>query len=119
MQLSPKVKIWIATETGEGAFGGGKYRLLKAIEEQGSLAAAAEKLNISYRKAWGDLKKAELFLGRQLLCKTRGGCGGGQAILTADGKTLIAAYEEFTAKVNTYLNQAYAETLHGVFDDPA
>lgn len=119
MKLSPKVKIWISTESGGGAFGGGKYRLLKAIGEQGSLAAAAESLNISYRKAWGDLKKAEENLGFALIVKTRGGTGGGQTLLTAEGIRLIHAYSNFIDDVNRLTTEAYKKQMEPVFhEDP-
>lgn len=111
MKLTPKIKIWLSTEANEGAFGGGKYRLLKAIEEQGSLAAAAEKLNISYRKAWGDLKKAEQYLGITLIVKTRGGSGGGQTLLTPEGVKLLKAYSEFVTDVKQFVTESYQKQM--------
>ena len=57
--LCPRSKLWISSDEAEGVFGDGKWRLLEAIEKDGSLNAASRSLGISYRKAWGDLKKAE------------------------------------------------------------
>jgi len=94
-KLSAKFKLWISTENREGVFGDGKWRLLNAIEDKGSLKGAAEYLGISYRKAWGDLKKAEAGLGIKFIEKTRGGQYGGKTILTADGKNWIKAYTNF------------------------
>jgi len=56
-QLRTKFKLWLSTEDAEGVFGDGKWRLLKKIDAKGSLKAASQSLHISYRKAWGDLKK--------------------------------------------------------------
>lgn len=103
-KLTPKIKLWFTTEDNEGFFGEGKCRLLKEIQLKGSLSAAAEELNISYRKAWGDLKKAEKGLGVKLIEKTRGGKGGGQTFLTEEGKILIKAYTEFKDQVNEFVN---------------
>lgn len=93
--LSLNYKIWLSSQNGADVLGGGKWLLLKAIDEEGSLMAAAEKLGISYRKAWGGIKKAEENLGFLLVEKYRGGKAGGKSELTADGKRLIAAYEKF------------------------
>ncbi len=58
-KLRARFKLWLSTEDVEGVFGDGKWRLLKSIDAKGSLKLASESLHISYRKAWGDLKKAQ------------------------------------------------------------
>ena len=58
-KLRARFKLWLSTKDVEGVFGDGKWRLLKSIDAEGSLKAASESLRISYRKAWGDLKKAQ------------------------------------------------------------
>ena len=97
--LAPHVKLWLSSGAAEGAFGDGKWRLLEAIERGGSLKAATESLAISYRKAWGDLKKAEESLGLKFIEKRRGGSEGGETHLTKEGKKWVAAYGRFRAKV--------------------
>ena len=82
-------KIWFSSEGGQNIMGDGKIKLLKAINEMGSLKAATNLLKISYRKAWGDIKKAEDILGFQLINKLRGGPAGGSSSLTEEGKRLI------------------------------
>lgn len=93
--LYPNFKLWIYNTKQEGVWGDGKMKLLSAIEEQGSLSGAAEQLGISYRKAWGDLKKAESCLGLKLLVKERGGKGGGKSALTPESRKLLQAYKRF------------------------
>ena len=88
-------KVWLSDEKGENLLGDDKWHLLKEIEREGSLKAASEKLGISYRKAWGDIKSAEQKLGIRLVNKTRGGKDGGNSFLTEEGKHFIFAYEEF------------------------
>ena len=95
----PRFKLWLSSEEAKGGFGDGKWRLLKAIEREGSLKAATDSLGISYRKAWGDLKKAERALGIKLIEKHRGGSGGGETHLTEAGKKWMAAYGRFRSKI--------------------
>ena len=42
-KLRARFKLWLSTEDIEGVFGDGKWRLLRSIESEGSLAAASEK----------------------------------------------------------------------------
>ncbi|MFC1783468.1 winged helix-turn-helix domain-containing protein, partial [Planctomycetota bacterium] len=76
-QMELNVKIWLGDEKEHGFLGEGRYRLLREIGRTGSLAQAAEKLGISYRKAWGDVRAVEEWLGFELIDRQRGGsCGG-------------------------------------------
>ena len=86
--------------------GDGKIRLLKTINEQGSLKAATNLLKISYRKAWGDIKKAENILGFQLINKLRGGPDGGSSSLTEEGQRLIISYDIFQKELNKFIGIA-------------
>lgn len=73
----PVVRIHIWLQSGPGAaFGLGRLMLLEAIEETGSLKAAAQHLGMSYRAAWGKIKSSEEALGRSLLEKTGGNRSG-------------------------------------------
>lgn len=53
-----KYKIWIEKD-GKVVFGRGRKDILKTIGEEHSLNAAAKKLAMSYRAAWGRLKASE------------------------------------------------------------
>lgn len=94
-KLKFNYKIWLETEDGENILGDGKYKLLKAIEETGSLKAAIEKLGLTYRKTWDNLKRIEQKLGFPLINPTRGGLEGGCTTLTQEGKHIIAIFEKF------------------------
>ncbi len=102
-------KLWLSLPDGEGVMGDGKWRLLKAIGETGSLVAAAELLGISYRKAWGDLRKAEKRLDVTLIEKHRGGKVGGETHLTEVGRRWVKAYDEFHTDVEKAVKLAHAE----------
>ena len=73
----PTVRLHIWLETGdEMLFGSGRALLLAKIEEHGSLLKAAEELGMSYRAAWGKIRKTEKVLGLKLIeqksCKKEG-----------------------------------------------
>ncbi len=89
----PAFKLWMETEEGY-VFGPGVYRLLKAIKIAGTLKQASQELGMSYRYAWGLIKKAEAKLGESLITASKGGrLGGGSSIITELGATFIADFE--------------------------
>ena len=109
--LSPHVRVWIESPGRGGAFGDGKVRLLQAIDEEGSLQAAAKRLGISYRKAWGDLRKTEACFAKPLLARGRGGRDGGRTALTAEGRALIDAYLSFRRKVDGVVEESFRDLV--------
>jgi molybdate transport system regulatory protein len=110
-KLRAKFKLWFSMKDAEGVFGDGKWRLLKAIDSEGSLRAASESLSISYRKAWGDLKKAQDCLNVALVEKQRGGSRGGQTTLTSQGEKWVKAYAKFRGDIEKALEKAYKKHI--------
>ncbi len=102
-------KIWLANPDNSGILGDGKWLILKAIEETGSLTGACTKLNLTYRRTWGDLKKIEEMLGFPLLEKSRGGKEGGTSILSPQGKNLVNAFDKFHQQVDGVIKNALDE----------
>ncbi len=100
-----KFKVWLENTDGEGILGDGKFELIDGIDELGSLKAAADKMGISYRKAWGNVKDAEEKLGFQLVEKHRGGQQSGNSVLTPEGKILIEAYKELLLEFDDAIYQ--------------
>ena len=110
-KLRTRFKLWLSTERDAGVFGDGKWRLLKSIDAQGSLRAASQSLHISYRKAWGDLKKAQQCLNVPLVEKQRGGRKGGRTVLTEQGKKWVNAYTKFRGDIEKAAKKAYEKHL--------
>ena len=110
-KLRARFKLWLNTKDAEGVFGDGKWRLLKAIDAEGSLKAASESLRISYRKAWGDLEKAEECLNIALVEKQRGGNMGGRTGLTNQGKEWVRAYTRFRSDIEKAVEKAYKKYI--------
>lgn len=105
--ITPGIRLWLSL-SGTGVFGRGKWQLLDAIHKTGSLQAAAAALGISYRKAWGDLRKAEKALGVSLIERHRGGAAGGNSSLTEEGKRWQREYARFQNEVDAHLDKAFA-----------
>ncbi len=102
-------KLWLSSMSGEGIISEEVYAVLMGIREKGSLKAAAADCGMSYRKAWGDLKRAEELLGYDLTRKTRGGKDGGQSVLTPAANKLLEAYEALHQKLDDAVEEAYRE----------
>jgi molybdate transport system regulatory protein len=104
-------KIWMADQDDRGILGDGKWRILKLIEEKGSMKAACDELGYTYRRTWGNLKKIEKFFGFPLLEKTRGGSEGGHTTLTPEGKKLVKAFDRFHASVDSVITKGFEKFL--------
>lgn len=107
-ELRLHYKIWFTDDNDKGILGDGKYKILKAIDESGSLMSACENLGITYRRTWNDLKSIEKQLGFPLLEKTRGGADGGSTILTPEGNKLIRAFDDFHEKMDEIMQYHFA-----------
>ncbi|MFB0559713.1 MAG: TOBE domain-containing protein [Candidatus Lokiarchaeia archaeon] len=95
LEVVPKTKIWLEFG-GESLLGRGGARLLESIDREGSLTKAVKNLKISYRYAWGYLKKIEKRLGGPIVETFKGGRdGGGGMRLTPLGKYLLRKYNRF------------------------
>jgi molybdate transport system regulatory protein len=90
----PVVRLHLWLETGEGVlFGSGRAQLLERIVSCGSLKSAADSLGMSYRAAWGKIKKTEEILGFRLIEKSHGNRAGYQ--LTEFGRLLMASFRQW------------------------
>lgn len=105
--LTPRFKLWLNSRDDEGVFGDGKCRLLEHLEAGTSLRAASAALHISYRKAWGDLQKAQRALGVALIEQHRGGRQGGRTVLTEHGRRWLRAYGRFRRAVETAVQTSF------------
>ena len=88
-------KIIFLDNNGEKFFGEGPARLLRGIEETGSLRSSAMSMNMAYTKALKLIKNAEAALGFPLTTRTTGGRSGGGSTLTTEGKAWLARYEAY------------------------
>jgi molybdate transport system regulatory protein len=100
-----KSRIWIETE--EGMFlGNGRIRLLKAIDETGSLNKAAKLIGMSYKKAWNLIDSVNNPAVEEVVSKSIGGKDGGGTHVTPYGKKLISQFEQLNQETITFINQS-------------
>ena len=79
----------------DASVGPGKVALLEHIGACGSLSQAARELHMSYRRAWQLLDSLNGCFREPVAITSRGGRGGGGAILTGLGRQLISLYRAF------------------------
>lgn len=89
-------KCWVEDD-GALVLSDWRVDLITAVDELGSLSAAAEHFDVAYRVAWGKIKEIEERLGYAVLEGYSGGVGGGGTRLTASGRELVARYNRFRA----------------------
>ena len=110
----PAFKVWMETDDGY-VFGPGVYSLLKKIMGVGTLKEAAIELGMSYRYAWGLIKKAEGKLGEPLLSAHKGGrSGGGGAELTERGKLFLVEFQKLREQIKRVTEATPQQLTNGV-----
>ena len=106
------VQLWLEGEDGEG-FGRGRVELLQLVGELGSLSKAAKQLGMSYRGAWGKIKKAERIAGETLVDAS--GTKRDGYSLTPAGRELVQRFQQWYMDVEKFANKR-AEALFSDFD---
>jgi molybdate transport system regulatory protein len=110
--LKPEYKIWFSSLQGDGILGDGKWKILKQIDECGSLVGACEQLGITYRRTWNDLRKIEKMLGFHLLETVRGGLEGGSTRLSPEGRNLVKAFDIFHQRMDKIMQKEFERLLN-------
>lgn len=88
-------RLIFVDDNNEKFFGEGPYRLLRGIEETGSLRATAMQMGMSYSKAFKLVANAEKELGIQFTMRVVGGKAGGGSTLTEEGREWLSKYEKY------------------------
>jgi molybdate transport system regulatory protein len=92
----PRLRIRIVFGEDE-IMGPGKAELLERIGRCGSIAAAGREMNMSYKRAWSLIGTMNAMFSAPVVESTRGGAGGGGAVLTDRGRDVLALYRQFEA----------------------
>jgi len=86
------VRLHIESEDGLPLVGKGRAQLLRLVGSTGSITAAARAMGMSYRNAWGALKKVAQAAGGPVVVSERGGRRGGRTRLSPLGLELLEEY---------------------------
>jgi molybdate transport system regulatory protein len=88
-----------------------RVQLLKLVNSTGSLLKASGEMGISYNKAWKMMDDMNKITGNSLVDKTRGGKGGGGAVVSEYGIFILKEYDaiekavmQFNKKLNLEIN---------------
>jgi len=92
--LRPRLRVERGKEI---ALGPGKVELLKHIANTGSIAEAAERMEMSYMRAWKLIKMMEACFRQPLVEARRGGNARGGASLTSTGAEVLRLYRQMDA----------------------
>jgi molybdate transport system regulatory protein len=79
------------------AMGPGKVDLLALVAETGSIREAAERMHMSYMRAWTLIRTMNRCFKKPLVEAVRGGKAGGGAQLTETGRKALALYHQMEA----------------------
>lgn len=105
--MSLVIKLFVKKENAY-AIGPGKIELLHSVQELGSLLKAAQKMGISYRWAWGRIKKTQEELGVPLLVRCDKGVSGRANSLTPEAKEIVHWYKKCEVNLNAILEEIQA-----------
>jgi molybdate transport system regulatory protein len=101
-----KIRISNGPQT---AMGPGKAELLEAIQQAGSISAAAKQMGMSYRRAWELVNTMNNCFDQPLVQTSPGGANGGGAQVTEFGVHVLRQYRQLIAKAEAAAASELAE----------
>jgi len=108
--MQVRYKVWIEAG-GEVVAGDGKVDLLERIAGTGSIQKAAGEIGMSYRHAWGFLRKMEKRGGVKLVDTQVGGGEGGGAKLTPAGRDFLRRYRSFRDGLDEFIEEKFKQAF--------
>ncbi|MEF2144465.1 MAG: LysR family transcriptional regulator [Desulfovibrionaceae bacterium] len=100
-----KMRVWLEMDD-NSLMGSGTMKMLRLVDELGSLNKAAAELGMSYRRAWGRLRDTEQRLGRPLVEHMRGRQGYN---LTPFGRQALEAWQRWHAEIKSFAHKRAVE----------
>jgi molybdate transport system regulatory protein len=115
MQL--RTNVWLEKD-GQVALSRWRVALLQAVQETGSISAAAQRMGIPYHRAWDKIHECEERLGVGLLTTHTGGAGGGGAQLTREGNIYVERFQKLSLDLNELVEERFRDAFGGLALDP-
>ena len=110
-KFQPRSKVWLEQD-GRVVLSEWRAELLLAVEETGSLVAAATKLNVPHRTAWEKIHQSEKDLGIRLLDTRSGGLVGGRSSLTPEARELLNRFQSITRDLTALVDERFEKASH-------
>lgn len=117
--MKTQTRVYIMDDADEKVFGDGPWQLLRSVEQEGSLRAAAMHMEMAYTKALRILKHAEEAFGEKLTTRSIGGSNGGGSRLTPFAQELLSRYELYRASCRAANQKLFEEIFPEYRDDEA
>lgn len=108
-RLYVKTKTWIENQNKDLLFGKGKTEILELIKEYGSISQAAQKLNMSYKKAWSHIQILQKNLDETLVITQKGAGKQGGTTLTPKALEFIQNYKQLQDEIEEFANEKFKE----------
>ena len=97
------------------SFSNSQFELLAAIEECGSITAAAKRVGISYKTAWDRIDAMNNLSDKPLVSRSKGGAKGGGTKLTDFGRDILLGFIELEDEHAAYVDRL-GTSLHSMGD---
>ena len=105
--------LWL--NDSQSAFAADQVHLLRAIDDSGSISAAAKQVGISYKTAWERVDAINNMAPRPLVERAAGGAQGGGTLLTEYGKGIVRGFEAMQKEHQAFLQQL-SRKVHSLTD---
>jgi molybdate transport system regulatory protein len=109
------VKLWLEADDGF-VLCRGLCAILRAVDETGSIKAAADQVGRSYRFVWAQVKRAEASLGSGLVRTRVGGHGVRRSELTPLARDLLDEFDRLRAEVLRLTDEVFTARLADVLE---
>ena len=97
-----RFRCWVEID-GQRFFGPGPAQLMELIEAEGSIAKAAKRMGMSYKKAWDLVSDLNSRGTLPFVISRKGGGSGGGAELTEHGKIALEKYRELLHRMEALM----------------
>jgi len=108
-RLYVKTKTWMENQRKELLFGKGKTEILLEIERTGSIAKAAENLEMNYKKAWSHINLLQKNLDDVLVITQKGNSQNSGTKLTPKAMEYITKYKQLQKEIEEFANERFKE----------
>ncbi len=87
--------------------GPGRADLMELIAQTGSIAEAAKRMGMSYKRAWSLVQALNAGAGSPLIETARGGSGQGGAALSAAGREVLERYRSMQSRTRDAISSDF------------